>query len=45
MLEELKEILGNLYSSCGLNNDILRLSQLIDILVYQEMQRGVLNAK
>ena len=38
MLEELKEILSNLYAEYGLNNDILRLSQVIDILIYQEMK-------
>ena len=40
MLEELKEVLSNLYINYGLTNDILRLSQIIDILIYQEMKEG-----
>lgn len=40
MLDELKEILSNLYMQYGLNNDILRLSQLIDVLVYQEQVKN-----
>lgn len=38
MLDELKEILSNLYMQHGLTNDVLRLSQVIDILIYQEMK-------
>lgn len=38
MLEELKEILSNLYAQYGLTDDTLRLSQLIDILIYQELK-------
>lgn len=38
MLDELKEILSNLYMQHGLTDDILRLSQVIDILIYQEMK-------
>ena len=38
MLEELKTILGNLYSQYGLTEDILMLSQLIDKLINQEMK-------
>lgn len=38
MLDELKEILSNLYAQHGLTNDVLRLSQVIDILIYQEMK-------
>lgn len=36
MLEELKDILGNLYMRYGLTDDTLKLSQLVDKLVYQE---------
>lgn len=38
MLDELKSILSNLYAQYGLTNDVLRLSQVIDILIYQEMK-------
>ena len=38
MLEELKSILSNLYAQYGLTDDTLRLSQLIDILIYQELK-------
>lgn len=38
MLEELQAILSNLYAQHGLTNDVLRLSQVIDILIYQEMK-------
>lgn len=37
LLNELKEILSSLYAKYGLNNDTLRLSQLVDILINQEM--------
>lgn len=41
MLDELKIILSDLYSQYGLTESILRLSQLIDGLVYQEqVKRG-----
>lgn len=38
LLNELKEILSSLYAKHGLNNDTLRLSKVIDILIYQEMK-------
>lgn len=38
MLDELKEILSNLYAQYGLTKDTLRLSQLIDRLIYEEMK-------
>lgn len=38
ILDELKSILSNLYATHGLNNEILRLSKVIDILIYQEMK-------
>ena len=38
MLEELKEILSSLYCQLGLTDDILRLSQVIDELINQEMK-------
>lgn len=38
MLEELKEILNNLYAQYGLTDDTLRLSQVLDKLIYQEMK-------
>lgn len=38
MLEELKEILSNLYVQYGLTDDTLRLSQVLDKLIYQEMK-------
>lgn len=38
MLDELKEILSNLYAQYGLTKDTLQLSQLIDRLIYEEMK-------
>lgn len=38
MLEELKEILSNLYAQYGLTDDTLKLSQLMDRLIYREMK-------
>lgn len=38
MLDELKDILSSLYCQLGLTDDILRLSQVIDELIYQEMK-------
>lgn len=38
MLKELQSILSNLYAQYGLTDDTLRLSQLIDILIYQELK-------
>lgn len=38
MLEELKEILSSLYCQLGLTDDVLRLSQVIDELINQEMK-------
>ena len=38
LLNVLKEILSSLYCQLGLTDDILRLSQVIDELIYQEMK-------
>ena len=38
MLDELKDILSSLYCQLGLTDDVLRLSQVIDELIYQEMK-------
>lgn len=38
MLEELQAILSNLYVQYGLTDDTLRLSQVLDKLIYQEMK-------
>lgn len=38
MLEELQSILSNLYAQYGLTGEVLRLSQLLDILIYQEIK-------
>lgn len=38
MLEELKEILSSLYYRLGLTEETLRLSQLVDKLINQEMK-------
>ena len=38
MLDELKEILSSLYCQLGLTEDALRLSQVIDELINQEMK-------
>lgn len=37
MLDELKQILNNLYVKYGLTDDILRLSQFIDKLIVGEI--------
>ncbi|MGL5766299.1 MAG: hypothetical protein ACRCX8_11730 [Sarcina sp.] len=37
MLDEMKEILGNLFAEYGLTNDILRLSQVIDVMIVGEI--------
>lgn len=42
ILDELKSILSNLYATHGLKSHYLRLSQLVDILINQEMNgRGL----
>lgn len=38
MLDELKDILSSLYCQLGLTDDILRLSEVIDELINQEMK-------
>lgn len=38
MLDELKEILSSLYCQLGLTEDVLRLSEVIDELINQEMR-------
>ena len=38
MLDELKEILSSLYFQLGLTDDVLRLSEVIDELINQEMK-------
>lgn len=38
MLDELKEILSSLYCQLGLTDDVLRLSEVIDELINQEMK-------
>ena len=38
MLDVLKDILSSLYCQLGLTEDVLRLSQLIDKLINQEMK-------
>ena len=40
MLDELKDILSELYFQYGLTESILRLSQLIDKLIYQEQVKN-----
>lgn len=37
MLDELKIVLSNLYASYGLTDDIVKLSQIIDVLIVGEM--------
>lgn len=37
MLEELKDVLGNLYGTYGLTYDILRLSMIVDELIIKEV--------
>lgn len=38
MLEELQSILSDLYAQYGLTDDTLRLSQVVDKLIYQSMK-------
>ena len=38
MLEELQSILSNLYCRYGLTEEVLRLSQTLDKLIYQSMK-------
>lgn len=38
MLDELKFILSSLYCQLGLTDDVLRLSEVIDELINQEMK-------
>ena len=38
LLEQLREILNSLYAKYGLTEDTLKLSQLIDELINQEMK-------
>ena len=40
MLDELKDILANLFSRYGLTKEVIRLSQVIDELINKEM-RGI----
>ena len=40
MLDELKDILSELYYQYGITKSIVRLSQLIDVLVYQEQVKN-----
>ena len=38
LLEQLREILNSLYAKYGLTSEVVRLSQLIDELINQEMK-------
>lgn len=38
MLDELKEILSSLYCQLGLTSEVVRLSEVIDELINQEMK-------
>lgn len=40
MLEELKEILSNLYAQYGLTDDTLKLSQVLDVLINNEIRKN-----
>lgn len=40
ILNSLKEILNNLYSQLGLTEDIIKLSQVIDILILENMSNN-----
>ena len=40
MLDELKEILSSLYCQLGLTSEVVRLSEVIDELINQEMKLG-----
>ena len=40
LLNSLKEILSNLYSQLGLTEDIIKLSQVIDILIMENMSNN-----
>lgn len=38
MLDEMKDILGNLFAEYGLTDDILRLSQVVDNFLNEEVE-------
>ena len=40
ILNRLKEILSSLYSQLGLTEDIIKLSQVIDILIMENMSNN-----
>ena len=45
MLDELRAIMDNLYYQYGLIDEVVRLSQVIDELIYQEQIKKVIKCK
>lgn len=45
MLDELKEILGELYAKYGLTHEVVKLSQTIDTLINQEMKNKLTKSR
>lgn len=45
MLDELKQILSELYSKHGLTHEIIRLSQIVDTLINEEMKNKLTKSR
>ena len=41
MLKELQELLGELYALYGPTKEVVRLSEIVDYLVYKAMELGI----
>ena len=41
MLKELQELLGELYALYGPTKEVVRLSEIVDYLVYEVMELGI----
>ena len=41
MLKELQELLGELYALYGPTKEVVRLSEIVDYLVYEAMELGI----
>ena len=41
MLKELQELLGELYELYGATTQVVRLSEIVDYLVYEAMELGI----
>ena len=41
MLKELQEVLGEMYALYGPTKEIVRLSEIVDYLIYEAMELGI----